>query len=131
MSGVKRKTEETMGMFNMIFADLLCPVKGKLSENVEIQIKWQDHEKLALDIYHIGDTLPGIEPGYDNVWIRTDYVCPACSWHSKGWEGMPYIKRRDQSRHQVFVRIEKAKICAVLTEEEFEKTGARGLVDYL
>jgi hypothetical protein len=29
-----------MGMFNSIYADILCPVENRISKNTEIQIKW-------------------------------------------------------------------------------------------
>ena len=54
-----------MGMFNSIYADLLCPEKKEISKDSEIQIKWQKHEARTLDIYHLGDMLEEIEDEYD------------------------------------------------------------------
>lgn len=120
-----------MGMFNSIHADLLCPVRGQVAENVEIQIKWQEYEARALDVYRLGDVLPQIEPEYDNSWIRTDYICDVCSKHTPGRRGMVYIKTEDQSRHLVFVEIRAGRICQILTEDEFRKTGVTDFVVYL
>jgi len=119
-----------MGMFNSIFADLRCPMKGEVSRNSEIQIKWQAPEARALAVYRLGDVLDQIEEQYDNAWIRTDYICNVCSKHTTGRSGTKYIKTEDQSRHFVFVRIEKARIREILTEEEFEKTGIKDFVRY-
>lgn len=120
-----------MGMFNSIYADLLCPIKKELSKNTEIQIKWQDYHVRALTPYRIGDVLEEIEDEYDNTWIRTDFICNVCSKHTKGWKGMEYIKTEDQSRHNIFVKIENGKICKILPEEDFSKIGVNNFVDYL
>ncbi len=120
-----------MGMFNSIYADLLCPIKKELSKDTEIQIKWQDYRVRALTHYRIGDVLEEIEDEYDNTWIRTDFICNVCSKHTKGWKGMEYIKTDDQSRHKIFVKIEDGKICEILSEEDFSKIGVKDFVDYL
>ncbi|MGR3317656.1 MAG: hypothetical protein ACUZ8O_04180 [Candidatus Anammoxibacter sp.] len=44
---------------------------------------------------------------------------------------MEYIKTEDQSRHHIFVRIENSKICEILSEEDFCKTGVKDFIDYL
>ena len=119
-----------MGMFNMIFADLMCPVKQEIAQNSEIQIKWQERQFRQIVVYHAGDTLEGIENEYDNTWVRTDYICNVCSKKTVGRNKMEYIKTMDQSRHPVFVRIEKGKICRIISEAEFNKTGASDFVDY-
>lgn len=120
-----------MGMFNSIYADLLCPQKEQIAKNAEIQIKWQQPEARNLDVYHRGDTLPQIDPEYDNAWIRTDYICSVCSKQTTGRDGTKYIKTEDQSRHLVFVNIRDATIRDLLTELEFDKTGIRDFVTYL
>lgn len=120
-----------MGMFNSIYADLLCPTKKKFSKNTEIQIKWQDYQVRALTHYKIGDFLEEIEDEYNNTWIRTDFICDVCSKHTKGWKGMEYIKTEDQSRHNIFVKIENSKICEIISEEDFNKIGVNVFVDYL
>ena len=119
-----------MGMFNSIFADLMCPKKRKLSRDTEIQIKWQDYKVRNLTTYHVGDVLEEIENEYNNTWIRTDYICNVCSKFTTGKDGMRYIKTEDQSRHYVFIRIEEGRICEILTEEEFKKTGVKQFVKY-
>ncbi|MEW6618715.1 MAG: hypothetical protein AB1422_05125 [bacterium] len=117
-------------MFNSIYADLLCPDKQEISKDTEIQIKWQKPESRSLNIYHLGDILEEIENEYNNNWIRRDYICNTCSKHTKGYKGRPYIKVDDQKRHYVFIRIEKARICDILTEEEFRQKGIKEFVDY-
>ncbi len=117
-----------MGMFNSILADLRCPTKHEVANDTEIQIKWQVPESRALTVYRLGDVLENIETEYDNTWIRTDYICPVCSKQTTGKNGLTYIKIDDQQRHLVFVRIDQGRICEVLTEEEFEKTGVADFV---
>jgi hypothetical protein len=119
-----------MGMFNSIFADLLCPVKQAISKDTEIQIKWQQPRSRTLNVYHLGDTLEDLEDEYNNTWIRTDYICNACSRHTTGRHGISYIKTEDQQRHYVFIRIEHARICEILTEEEFTQKGIKTFVEY-
>ena len=73
-----------MGMFNSIYADVLCSVKNKINKNTEIQIKWQEYQARALTHYHLGDVFEDIEDEFNNTWIRTDYICDACSKHTQG-----------------------------------------------
>jgi hypothetical protein len=73
-----------MGMFNSIFADLVCPVTKATGKHVEIQIKWQHHHALCLTAYELGDALEKLDEMYNNTWIRTDYICPCCSKTTKG-----------------------------------------------
>ena len=119
-----------MGMFNSIYADLRCPTKQEVGSDIEIQIKWQTRESRVLAVYRLGDVLEDLEPEFDNTWIRTDYICPVCSQHTIGKHGIRYIKTEDQRWHLVFVRTEKGKICEILTEDEFEKTGVTNFVQY-
>lgn len=119
-----------MGMFNSIYADMLCPNKKQISKETEIQIKWQKREARTLAVYHLDDILEGIEAEYDNNWIRTDYICNVCSKYTSGRRGLKYIKTEDQSRHFVFVKIENGRICQILTEQEFNKTGVKSFVNY-
>ncbi len=119
-----------MGMFNSIYADLMCPEKQEIGRETEIQIKWQKQEARVLAVYHPGDALEEIEEEYDNTWIRTDYICKVCSKYTRGYDGTPYIKVTDQQRHPVFVRIENGRICDILSEEAFEKQGMKSFVDY-
>lgn len=119
-----------MGMFNSILADLLCPVVKKVSKDSEIQIKWQAQDARVLSAYHLGDVLGDIEPEYNNTWIRTDYICRACSKHTSGRGGARFIKTDDQSRHHVFLRIDDGKICRILTEGEFNELGIGRFVNY-
>jgi hypothetical protein len=119
-----------MGMFNSIYADLLCPDKRETIKDSEIQIKWQKHEARTLAVYHLGDILEDIENEYDNNWIRTDYICNICSKHTSSHKGTTYIKTEDQKRHFVFIKIENAQICKILTEKEFGKQGVKTFVNY-
>jgi hypothetical protein len=119
-----------MGMFNTICADVLCPETKKISKDTEIQIKWQSRGSRILKVYHKGDLLEDIEDEYNNNWIRTDYICKACSKYTKGHKEMQYIKVDDQKRHYVFIRIESARICEIITEEEFTQRGIEAFVDY-
>jgi len=120
-----------MGLFNSIFADLYCPTKGGISENTEIQIKWQDPKVRGMHAYHLGDVLEEMENEYNNTWIRTDFICNVCSKYTIGWKGMKYIKSEDQSRHVIYVRIENSRICEILSEIEFSELGTQDFVDYL
>ncbi len=120
-----------MGMFNSIHADILCPETKTISANTEIQIKWQARESRSLDVYHIGDHLDDILDEYNNAWIRTDYICSECSPHLGEYKGEAYIRTEDQKWHLVFVRIENAKICEILTEDDFTKRNVKTFVDYL
>ena len=117
-----------MGMFNSIVADLRCPTMQEVANDTEIQIKWQAREARALTVYHLGDVLDEIQAEYNDRWIRTDYICRVCSKHTTGKNGITYIKTEDQRRHPVFVRIHQGKICEVLTEEDFQKTGVADFV---
>jgi len=119
-----------MGMFNSIYADLLCPKKKKISKDTEIQIKWQTAEYRLLEVYHLGDILEGLLPEYNNTWIRTDYICNICSKHTKGYNGSPFIRVDDQKRHYVFVRIGDSKICDILTAKQFKKKHIKKFVKY-
>ena len=74
-----------MGMFNTIVADIPCPETGKLSKDTEIQIKWQDRDARVLDVYRTGDSLPDLLSKYNNTWVRTDYICNACSHKTTGY----------------------------------------------
>ena len=120
-----------MGLFNSIFADLYCPTKRGVNKNTEIQIKWQYPKVRGINSYRVGDVLEEIEDEYNDTWIRTDFICNLCSKFTKGWKGIEYIKSEDQSRHNIFVRIENSKICEILSEEEFNKIGEKDFVDYL
>lgn len=120
-----------MGLFNSIFANLYCPTRDELSKDTEIQIKWQNPKARGMTSYSVGDVLDEIEDEYNNTWIRTDFICNACSKFTKGLKGMKYIRTEDQSRHIVFVRIEDSKICEVASEIEFSARGVKDFVDYL
>ena len=119
-----------MGMFNSILANLRCPANREVGRDVEIQMKWQARDALSLSVYRLGDVLEEIEPEYDNNWVRTDYICHLCSPHTTGRNGSRYIKTDDQRRHFVYVRIDHGRICEILTEEAFAKTGVADFVRY-
>ena len=120
-----------MGMFNSIYADILCPIKNEISGNTEIQIKWQERSNRTLSIYRIGDILEELEDEYNNKWVRTDYICKVCSKYTTGKNDYPFIKVEDQSRHFVFIKIENSKIIEILSEKEFEKKGIKDFfIDY-
>ena len=116
-------------MFNSIYADLLCPVKKEISKETEIQIKWQKREARVLDVYHVGDFLEDIEEEWNNNWIRTDFICNACSKQSRYQDGF-YIKVEDQQRHFVFVNVQQEWIREILTEDEFGKRGIEKFIEY-
>ena len=115
-----------MGVFNSIMADIPCAVTGTVSKNTEIQIKWQYAP--WMNHYAVGDVLEDLEPGYDNAWVRTDYICEACSKHTAGKFG-EFIGVEDQRWHRAFVRLEQGKICQILSELEFAKLGIGPFVD--
>ncbi len=112
-----------MGMFNSIVADIRCQATDKISKDTEIQIKWQEWESLILDVYHPGDVIPDLPPEYDNTWVRTDFICEACSPRTPSRDGRTYIRSEDQRWHIAFVEMRAGKVCQVLSEPEFEKLG--------
>ena len=118
-----------MGMFNSIHADIRCSVTGEVSRDSEIQIKWQEQRARLLDRYHVGDVLPDVEPGFDNTWIRTEFICEACSPKTKAGEHGEYIRTEDQRWHIVFVEIRDAEVVRILPEAEFEALGVSDYVD--
>jgi hypothetical protein len=118
-----------MGMFNVIYADLLCPVKKEISKNTQIQIKWQKQEARVLNFYHKEDFLEDIEEEWDNNWIRTDYICNVCSKQSRYKDGF-YIKVEDQQRHLIFVNVEQGWIKEILTESDFQKSSIKEYIEY-
>jgi len=118
-----------MGMFNVIYADLLCPVKKEISKNTQIQIKWQKREVRVLNVYHKGDFLEDIEEEWDNNWIRTDYICNVCSKQSRYKDDF-YIKVEDQQRHLIFVNLEQGWIKEILPENEFKRLGIDRFIEY-
>lgn len=119
-----------MGMFNTIYADLTCPVTGKPLANTPIQIKWQEHRHLWLGVYKVGDTLEGLEPEFNNTWVKTEFICDACSRHETGWQGKPYIPTAGQVWHAVYVELREGRICRVMNETEFAETGVTEFATY-
>ncbi|MBI3987299.1 MAG: hypothetical protein HY343_10280 [Lentisphaerae bacterium] len=117
------KRKEPMGMFNTIIADIACPKTGHVSKDTEIQIKWQAHEARILDVYRKGDFLPDLLSKYDNTWVRTDYICNACSPKTTARDGTPYIRSDDQCWHIAFIEIRSGKVCRLLSESEFQGLG--------
>ncbi len=111
-----------MGMFSSIMADLPCSTMGEEARG-EIQIKWQCRDNREGAAYYLGDTLDRILPEYDNTWIRTDFVCEACSQRTTGKSGQSYIKVMEQQRHIVFVRVDEGKIGEIVSEDDFKKRG--------
>lgn len=120
-----------MGMFNTIVAPLTCPLTGRLLPRIEIQIKWQDYGVLALATYAIGDRLDDLEPSYDQTWVKTDFICDACSQHQRGGEGRAYIPTQSQVWHPVYVEVGDAVIRRVLNEAEFAAIGVTDFVNDL
>jgi hypothetical protein len=118
-----------MGMFNSIYADILCPVENRISKNTEIQIKWQIKKSRLLNHYRQGNYLEDLKDEFNNNWIRTEYICEACSKHTpyKEWE---FIKVEDQKWHFIFVNIRQGRIEQILTPEEFQKICAKDFVIY-
>ena len=120
-----------MGMFNTILADLMCPKREEIAKDTEIQCKWQEWGFRTLTVYRLGDLLEHLEEAYNNTWVRTDYVCKACSTYTTGRNGMRYIKTEDQSRHLDFVKIEDERLSDIDSEEAFKKLGGETFVDDL
>ena len=118
-----------MGMFNSIYEDILCPVENRISKNTEIQIKWQIKKSRLLNHYRQGDYLEDLEDEFNNNWIRTDYICEACSKLTPYKNGT-FIKVEDQQRHFVFINVRQGRIEQILTAEEFEENGVKNFVVY-
>lgn len=118
-----------MGMFNSIVVDLPCPTTGALSANSEIQIKWQHRGARVLTVYHLDDLLEELESEYDDTWIRTDYICNACSPKTTNRDGDEYIRVEDQRWHIVFVQIARSRIARILPEREFSPLGVGKFFD--
>jgi len=114
-----------MGMFNSIIADLPC-VANKLTARGEIQIKWQSPEMRSGEAFYLGDTMDGIMPEYDNVWIKTDFICEACSPRTKARDDTSFIKVMDQHRHIIFLRIENGRILQIISEDDFKTLKTAG-----
>lgn len=119
-----------MGMFNIIHTDLTCPVTGKLLPGTQLQIKWQEHKQLWLGVYKLGDTLEGLEPKFDNTWVKTEFICDACSRHETSRQGKPYIPTAGQVWHVVYVQMIGKRICRILNEKQFAETGVTEFVTY-
>jgi hypothetical protein len=122
---------KSMGMFNTILADLMCPTKREIARDSEIQIKWQVAPFRTLDVYQKGDVLEHIQNEFDNTWIRTDYICKVCSIYTTGRNGSKFIKTENQSRHLVFVKVESGLITEIFTDDDFKRLGIETYVDYL
>jgi hypothetical protein len=119
-----------MGMFNTIYADSTCVVTGSALLGAEIQIKWQEREYLCLATHKVGDTLEHLEPKFNNTWVKTEFICDACSQHKPGWRGEPYIPTAGQVWHAVYVEVREGRICQILNEKEFAATGVTEFVTY-
>lgn len=108
-----------MGMFNTIYTDIRCPVTNKMSDKTGIQIKCQQSEARQLNVYHVNDSIEDLSEGFNNTWIKTDYICNACSTSSVKNDKLRHIKTEDQKRHFVFIRVEDSIIKEIMTEKEF------------
>jgi len=118
-----------MGMFNTIVVDVHCPATGRVSTHTSIQIKWQAREARILDVYHLGDFMPDILSKYDNTWVRTDFICEACSPKTAARDGTPYIRTDDQRWHVALIEVKDGKVCRVVSEHEFESLGISKFFD--
>ena len=118
-----------MGMFNTIVADVRCSATGGVRTHTDIQIKWQAREALTLGVYYLGDFMPDLLSKYDNTWVRTDFICEACSPKTTARDGALYIRTVDQRRHIAFVEVKDGRVCRVVSEAEFESLGVREFFD--
>ena len=118
-----------MGMFNTIVADIACPETHQVSSGTEIQIKWQEREARILDVYRTGDSVPDILSKYDNTWVRTDYICNACSPKTISRNGTPYIRSDDQHWHVAFVEIIRGKVGRIQPEAEANALDITNFID--
>lgn len=116
-------------MFNTIVADLPCCETDAVSNDTQIQIKWQDRDARILDVYREGDLLQDLLSEYDNTWVRTDYICNACSPKTTGHGGTSFIRSDDQRRHITFVEIRGGQLRQVLSEFEFQELGVTDFKD--
>ena len=57
----------------------------------------------------------------NNTWVRTDYICNACSPKTTGYKGVPYIRSDDQRWHIAFVEIKNGRVCRVFSKTEFQE----------
>ncbi len=114
-----------MGMFDLIDAKLKCSVAKRTLEH-KIYIKWR--EDRSFKHFKIGDEIKDLISEYNNVWIKTDYICESCSKKTKSKNYRDYIKVEDQKRHDCFIKIENQKIIKILPEKDFYKLGIENYI---
>lgn len=110
-----------MGLVDILHEKIRCPVTGKELDE-KIYNKWRK-DRTEMTSFHVGDFVEGLEKEYQNNWIKTDYICHACSKLTHGKYGK-FVKTDDQVRHPCYVLIENNVIKEVLNEEEFLQKGA-------
>jgi len=66
-----------------------------------------------------------MQPGFDNTWVKTGFICEACSRHETGWQGKPYIPTAGQVWHPVYVEMREGRICRIVNQQEFVAVGLK------
>jgi hypothetical protein len=104
-----------MGLFDMVNADLECPVKKKTGKE-QIQIKWS--EGRSLRSYKIGDVMD-LEKVHKDLWVKEEYVCNQCSKKTKGKYGY-FIKVENHRRHDCYIHLKNNVISEILLDKKFQ-----------
>lgn len=115
-----RKRLLLMGLVDFLYTKIKCTATGKELDE-EICNKWRK-DRTEMTSFHVGDSVEGLEKEYQDNWIKTDYICHACSKLTQGGY-REFVKTDDQVRHACYVLIENSVIKEVLNEEEFMKRG--------
>jgi hypothetical protein len=113
-------------MFNEIYTDMLCDETGKLSEDSYIQAKWQKYTVLNFEVYNIGNIIPDLLPGYDNVWIKTHFLCNVCLPNIVKNKKRELLEQMPEKLwHVAFAEIRDSRLLRIISKSEFEELGEK------
>ncbi len=117
-----------MGMFDLIDAKLKCSVIKKTLEH-KIYVKWRENR--SFEHFKIGDKIKDLISEYNNIWIKTDYICESCSKKTKSKNYGDYVKVEDQKRHDCFIKIKNKQLKQILNAGEFYKLDVKRYINDL
>ncbi len=115
-------------MFDLIDIKLRCPDTREKLEH-KVLIKWRENR--SFEHFKIGSEIKDLISEYNNVWIKTDYICESCSKKTKNKKYEKIIKIEDQKRHCCFIKIENQRIIKILPEKDFYKLGIKNYMEDL